>query len=281
MIPGFVLSCNPLTFYRTLKWHFSTLEVDDRGLNTTRANACEIVAWRFLARLPERETVGFCLYELPPVQVLEPDTTPTPPDILPTESSRLLPQFRPDVAPSPKRPGSKRQLLKRSVSAFGAYVRDECMNADADAEEEDPTSSFTGLNALEIAAVADAKRFLSQSIVQKIIQAMWSGEIIFWDSLSVHASKKPRFYNQKTADPFSRLRVPKYIKTFEVLYFAMFLALYYGVLIERNPYRITFLEILLYIWIAAFAYDELSEYIDAGIFYQIEFWKYVFRDRYM
>ena len=39
---------------------------------------------------------------------------------------------------------------------------------------EDPTSSFTGLNGLEIAAVADCKKFLSQRIVQKIVHGIVS-----------------------------------------------------------------------------------------------------------
>lgn len=80
--------------------------------------------------------------------------------------------------------------------------------------------------------------------------------------------KRPRFYNRMTADPFSRLRVPKYLKSFEVLFFLVFLFLYYSVLVERNPARVSFAEVLLYIWFAAFFFDELSEWSDAGsIFY--------------
>ncbi len=41
------------------------------------------------------------------------------------------------------------------------------------------------------------------------------------------------------ADPYCRLRVPKYQKAFEALFFASFLALYYSVLVERNPGKIT------------------------------------------
>lgn len=146
--------------------------------------------------------------------------------------------------------------------------------ADSDDEEEDdPTAPFINLNALEIAAIADAKRFLSQNVVQKIITGIWNGDIVFWDNLSVHTEKKPRFYNPHTADPFSRLRVPKYLKSFEVVFFASFLFLYYAVLVERHPTRITPLEIFLYLWLAAFSYDELSEWIDAGsIFYAADIW---------
>jgi hypothetical protein len=142
-----------------------------------------------------------------------------------------------------------------------------------DEQENDPTAPFIHLNALEIAAIADAKRFLSQHIVQKIVTGIWNGDIVFWDSLSIHSVKKPRFYNPHTADPFSRLRVPKYLKAYEVMFFGTFLCLYYSVLIGQNRYAITPLEVLLYFWFAAFFYDEISEYVDAGsIFYAADVW---------
>jgi hypothetical protein len=218
---------------RTLKWHFSTLDVDDRGTNETRANACEIVAWRFLTRISERDAVDYCLYELP-----APPATPQPEEdtcgLDSDERSSLLPQFRardPTTPTTPTRPGSKRVELLRSVSHLAG------MSASAldDDDEEDPTSSFTGLNGLEIASVADCKKFLSQRIVQKIITGIWNGDITFWESLSEKTKKKPQFYNKRHSDYFTRLRVPRYIKAFEVLFFATFLFLYYAVLVERNP----------------------------------------------
>lgn len=162
----------------------------------------------------------------------------------------------------------KRNQLLSSLSRL-TMTSDDSDNED----ESDPTSSFKNLNALEIAAIADAKRFLSQHIVQKIITAIWSGDIVFWDSLSVHSTKKVRFYNPRTADPFSRLRVPKYLKSWEVVFFCIFLALYYCVLIVRDESRITIPEVILFLWIAAFFYDELSEWLDAGsIFYATDIW---------
>lgn len=44
-------------------------------------------------------------------------------------------------------------------------------------------------------------------------------------------------------------------------------------LVERNPAKISVPEVLLYIWFAAFFYDELSEWSDAGsIFYATDIW---------
>ena len=70
-------------------------------------------------------------------------------------------------------------------------------HGEADLSEEDPTSSFVGLNALEIAAIANAKKFMSQRVVQKIVNDIWSGHIVFWESLSVHSRKKAHIYNQR------------------------------------------------------------------------------------
>ena len=79
--------------------------------------------------------------------------------------------------------------------------------------------------------------------------------------------------HHRKSDPYSRLRVPKYQKVFEAFFFLTFLALYYAVLIERNPRHITAVETLLYIWIAAFAYDESGEWKDAGtLLYAADFW---------
>lgn len=258
------------------------MEPDDRGLNETRANACEIVAWRFLTRLSQRDAVDFCLYDLPAPESSEDEEVRAEVangsqeyarDAIGTnERSRLLPQYRAADPPlSPMRPRSTRRQLIRTVTQLGEHIFADEQQRVAELED-DPTSSFSGLNALEIAAVAEAKKFLSQQLVQKIIYGIWTGDITFWESLSVHTKKKAQFYTKKKADPFSRLRVPKYVKTFEVLFFATFLALYYSVLVERNPYKITVLESLLYIWIIAFAYDELSEFIDAGLFYYTDFW---------
>ncbi|KAI0859503.1 ion transporter [Xylaria cubensis] len=259
-----------------LRWHYSAMS-DGRGLSDARANACEIVAWRFLTRLSEREVVDFCLYEIPDPS--DKDATSVDEECavesendertallgmiaVPSEASH-----QPDHLGDIRRGSMRRSQLFESVSKL-------TMSRHAtEVEEDDPTTPFIHLNALEIAAIADAKRFLSQHIVQNIITGIWNGEIIFWDQLSANSKKKPRFYNHSTADPFSRLRVPKYLKAYEVAFFCGFLLLYYSVLIEQNRYAITPVEVSLYVWFAAFVYDEVSEYIDAGsVFYAADVW---------
>lgn len=184
-----------------------------------------------MSRISERDAVDFCLYELPREHPRPPQAVDVPADANPTEHSSLLPQFRAQDPLVSTRPGSKRTELLRSVSTLGAVISE----MDGGHDEEDPMS-FTGLNGLEIAAVADCKKFLSQKIVQKVVTGIWRGDIVFWESISPSSKKKAQFYNKRLSDPFTRLRVPRYIKTFEVLFFATFLVLYYAVLVERNPY---------------------------------------------
>ncbi|KAI0442545.1 ion transporter [Xylaria telfairii] len=261
-----------------LRWHYGAIS-DGRGLSDARANACEIVAWRFLTRLSEREVVDFCLYEIPGpsdnkhvASVDEECAVESENDEHTSLLGRVMAasegSHQPDHLNNARRGSVRRSELFESVSKLTMS-----RHATEVEEEEDPTTPFIHLNALEIAAIADAKRFLSQHIVQKIITGIWNGEIIFWDQLSAHSKKKPRFYNHNTADPFSRLRVPKYLKAYEVAFFCGFLLLYYSVLIQQNRYAVTPVEVMLYFWFAAFVYDEVSEYIDAGsIFYAADVW---------
>ncbi|KAJ5982953.1 hypothetical protein N7481_005052 [Penicillium waksmanii] len=218
-----------------LKWNFSNATDDDWGLNESRGSAFE------------RGTSGFV-----PASDLE--TTPLLSD-LSTPVKRTTPGKRPRERDENGEPYAGPQATEPGRIDISPY------------------SQFFGLNALEIAAIAQAKRFLSQRVVQRVVNDIWNGRIVFWDSLTVHSKKKPQLFNRKTADPYSRLRVPVYRKMFEAAFFLSFLVLYYSVLVERNQTSVGFFEALLDVWIAAFAYDELSGLVDAGVlFYQMDFW---------
>ncbi|KAI1163737.1 ion transporter [Nemania serpens] len=261
-----------------LKWHYGASS-DRRGLSDARASACEIVAWRFLTRLSERDVVDFCLYEIP--GPCSKDYTSGDEEYAVQSENDERAALLGSTGASPEVPHPPD---RQAEAGFGSVRRSRLFESvskltmsrhatNVEETEDDPTAPFVNLNALEIAAIADAKRFLSQHIVQNIITGIWNGEIIFWDRLSANSKKKPRFYNHNTADPFSRLRVPKYLKAYEVAFFCGFLLLYYSVLIQQNRYAVTPVEVLLYIWFAAFVYDEVSEYIDAGsIFYAADVW---------
>ncbi|OAP57309.1 hypothetical protein AYL99_08047 [Fonsecaea erecta] len=267
------------------RYLFHNADADaDSGLNESRALACELVAWQFLTFLSEKELIDYLLYELPqdPDDNTRRSSSGSADNTNGTRSSRQHGEEDHADETSP--------LMHARFAEHGAILRppkrgsfDHMPGAgtsstfpgdeDAASQRANLDESMAGMNALEIAAIADAKKFLSQNSVQKIVEDIWNGDVIFWESLSVHAVKKPRVYNKRVADPFTRLRVPKYQKAFQISFFLAFLALYYAVLVERDPSHITPTETVLYIWIAAFAYDELGEIKDAGLmFYQTDFW---------
>ena len=223
------------------------------------------MAWRFLAHLTDDELIEYLLHELPSItsgssgQEVDQDQD----NSRGSASSRIA-----DDGNEAERAGL---LWGRGPIIDTPQVA--IKHTATSSAEEELLSAFVGLNALEIAAVANAKQFLSQNVVQKIVDDIWNGRIIFWESLSVHSKKKAKIYDKRRADPYCRLRVPKYQKGFEALFFALFLVLYYAVLVERKPEQFGFVEGLLYVWIVAFGYDEFGEFQDAGSsFYATDFW---------
>ncbi|KAI4798213.1 hypothetical protein E4T44_11998 [Aureobasidium sp. EXF-8845] len=250
-----------------LKGHFVTLEADEeQGIHAARGFACEAVATRFIIGLADREIIDSLLYELelPDGSETDNQTVDEQPELPSpiTEQSPLLSRS------SLRSRGSYRSRLTIPEAYDGAA---EDLSAATDSEL---VEQFDGLNALEIAAVSGAKKFLCQKQVQRIINAIWTGDIMFWNKLSADAQKKAQIYQRKNMDPFCRLRVPIYLKTFEVLFFAAFLAFYFAVLMQRSFYSVTTAEVFLYIWIASFAHNEIGEFWDAGTttFYLADFW---------
>jgi hypothetical protein len=248
-----------LTGCRALKGHFSALEEasDEPGVNEARGYACEHVAWQFLSSLADRDVIDFLLLELP--------AAPCPgSDDDAEDGLRSRDQNGADHA------SEQTPLLEDATRDYFGSGNQMAANA----RFSSLTSQCENLSALEIAAVSGAKKFLSQRPIQKIINGLWRGDIVFWETLSVNSVKKPRKYNRNHADLFCRLRVPLYLKVLETLFFAVFLALYYAVLVHRDFHRVTISEILLYVWIASFAYDEFADWVDAGqtSFYASDFW---------
>ena len=253
------------------RYDYCSTDTEDSGLNESRALACELVAWQFLTYLSEKELIDALLYDLPAVE-----------DDKPTQSGRnnsnrhlgqsgsTSDEFAPLLQP---RPSEYDGLGPPRRATFSDETHNDELNGVPSKNQDNLAQSMAGMNALEIAAICDAKKFLSQKPVQSIVEGIWNGDIIFWDSISLHAVKKARTYNKRISDPFARLRVPKYQKAFQVVFFIVFLMLYYLVLIERNPEHIGVAEVFLFLFILAYGYDEFGEILDAGVmFYQTDFW---------
>lgn len=241
-----------LTMHSALKGHFSALEIDDdRGISATRGLACELVAWRFLAHLNDREAIDYLLCELPLVSRHNGGMRRES-----TDTSRQSTTSMPDGATdrTPLLDGSREESIRNTGEV-------PMIKSTSD-DEPGFASNLEGLNALEIAAVTNAKKFLGQKAIQRVINGIWKGDIVFWETLGTHSEKKAIVYNEQRSDPFCRLRVPLYLKVFEVMFFAAFLALYYTVLIARSFEHVTVAEIMLYVWIAAFGHNGIDNLTD-------------------
>ncbi|KAL8940453.1 MAG: hypothetical protein Q9216_002823 [Gyalolechia sp. 2 TL-2023] len=182
-----------------VKWYFSNMEHDDRGVFETRGFACEIVAWRFLTHLSKHELIDYLLRELPPILPVSDSSSEDNEAFISRplsarmasnddidERSRLLYENRTTPTKWPK--------ILEPDGQDGSRTWGSRMSETTD---HDPALSFVGLNALEMAAVAGAKRFLSQRVVQDIIDGIWAGDIIFWESLSTHTRKSAQIYHPR------------------------------------------------------------------------------------
>lgn len=190
---------------RILKWDFTTATEDDWGLNESRGAACEFVAWQFLCHLNQGETIEFLLEELPTprrgsTNIIEPEAGSTGLASIQGDTSQT------ESEATPLLPNSSfyRLFGKRTTETqLSGTSQDTQTYAEIYAAQR--YSQFFGLNALEIATIAHAKRFLSQRVVQKVVDGIWKGEIVFWDSLTVNSTKKPHIFNRRSARTNSRL----------------------------------------------------------------------------
>lgn len=214
-----------------MKGHFSALEAeDDRGITTTRGLACELVAWRFVTHLSERDAIDHLCTDLVQKSSAQGDESQVDSN---EETPLLNEELQPDDIQS-----------NDSSDAEGGAVSPK---------------DYKQLNALEIAAVCEAKKFMSQRAVQRIIDGIWKGDIMLWQTMSPNTVKRATLYHSKRCDPFTRLRVPLYLKIFEVLFFLAFLAFYYTVLVQKSFHTVTGTEVMLYVWLAAFTYNGTSQ----------------------
>lgn len=173
-----------------MKWEFTNAADDDWGLNESRGTACEFVAWQFLCHLNQRETIEFLLEELPIPQRTSTNSI---------EAERGTSDFATsrDMETTPLLSGSSTALYRLGLGKPPQRGDTGEQSISAEAHNLFQYSRFFGLNALEVAVIAHAKRFLSQRVVQRVVNDIWNGEIVFWDSLTVNSKKKPHMFNRR------------------------------------------------------------------------------------
>ena len=180
-----------------------TVTNDDTGINESRGLACEIIAWQFLTFLSERELVDYLLHEISSSQQSLSGTHDAENETPRQRSKRnhsagsadeRSPLLVHDNASfsTPSKPPRNSSSAPRHASAHQANDGNSAFTVEGDL-----SMSFSGMNALEIAAVASAKKFLSQRVVQRVVEDIWNGEVVFFEAISVHATKKPQRYNKR------------------------------------------------------------------------------------
>ncbi|KAL2362159.1 hypothetical protein RJZ56_004949 [Blastomyces dermatitidis] len=193
---------------RILKWQFCNQEDDYWGLNESRGYACEFVAWQFLTYLSPRDTIEYLLDELSET-CIQPTSENDPESY--AEGSFSKPQIGSSQNDYERRPlllhaSPLSRLLGYGTTRNTKYSqRSEDItgtNSSEEGFESDVYDMFCGLNALEIAAIANAKKLLSQTIVQKVVNGVWTGAIVLWDSLSVHSKKKPQLFHKRYSSSY-------------------------------------------------------------------------------
>lgn len=160
-----------------------------------RASACEYIAWRFTSNLSEREAIDYLLYELPSSRSKKRGST----DL--ENGSSDLHRNTSNAKRNDRSVGEDTPLLNSSGGAIGApgdmlpSMGSEGPMLDKSSDEE-LLSYFENMNALEIATVREAKKFLSQRVVQRMIEAIWRGDVVFWETLDVDSEKQAKPYNK-------------------------------------------------------------------------------------
>ncbi|KAF7323041.1 hypothetical protein HMN09_00084000 [Mycena chlorophos] len=136
-------------------------------------------------------------------------------------------------------------------------------------------------SALEMAISTNAKHFVASPVVQSVVTDIYTGRIVF--STATRRSMLADNYKPKSIQiydcreaPFLdhyRLRVPRYGAILELLNFACLLITFVACLSTQNYERVTFWEVVFFIFATAFALEEYTASNEHGwIIYIANMW---------
>lgn len=128
------------------------------------------------------------------------------------------------------------------------------------------------LPALEVAIISESKTFLCSSACQKVVDAIYRGQVIytplsFVDILPDHYKHNPiSLYNPQKAPLLNqyRLIVPRLRGIIEVCQFAALLVLYVLTMVSREGLKITIYEIIFCAYATGWILEEFAAIIEHG-----------------
>ncbi|RUP48186.1 hypothetical protein BC936DRAFT_144856 [Jimgerdemannia flammicorona] len=151
--------------------------------------------------------------------------------------------------------------------------------ATLDTLDDDPTS------AIEFALDHRMDRFISDPIVVQCVSALWDGSVLLAeerdDGSLTPATFESNFvvYKNWTSTNFwshvdpVRLTVPKYQSLLELSLFAIFMGFYTVVVNQRE--KPLHMEIILYLFIYGYIFDDIRQLYKGGIFYLQQLWNWL------
>lgn len=128
------------------------------------------------------------------------------------------------------------------------------------------------LTALEVALVSKSKSFLSSNAFQKVVDAIYLGQIIytpttFLDIIPDHYKNKPiSLYNPNDAPLLNqyRLAVPRIRNIMDIVQFMLLLVLYVLVMSNRDDVTFTWYEMMFCIYAFGWALEEFASILEHG-----------------
>lgn len=263
----------------------------ERGILEARAITAELVAIKLLSFMTlEKDRVEFLTYEYN----IETDSAFEGTSILQrqTENSHQVAN-NPTSCFNPQHPDGFSSLKYTETSALldnstSYYTINPPSSEPWGTSPEDRLiehslfiEDYADQSALDLAVIGrmPAREFLSCSAVQSVVSGIWSGHVMYWETIDVGAKKHAHIYEPRSpVDWYSRLRVPRYRAFFMMINYATLMSLFYMFLFEntRQESRFVSTELLLNIWFIGFVLDEVSKAREAGSFgqYLADFWSF-------
>ncbi|KAF9417752.1 hypothetical protein BGZ94_009875 [Podila epigama] len=208
------------------RWKFlkdAENDLANARLNETRAHACEIVATKVLKAFSMRQLIDVLTYDFSPVRRKS---------CKDARSRIYLPHFESEPATEP-------------------------------------------MNAIEIAITGRAKHFLSNPLVQEIVNQIWLGNIVFfataidYPETCLNASQQEirtvTVYDSRNIQflRLSRLRVPRYKTTFQMVSFSAFIIVYTIVTFAKQA-ELTAPEVIMDVFALSYTLDEFLQLKESG-----------------
>ncbi|KAF9978227.1 hypothetical protein BGZ73_003231 [Actinomortierella ambigua] len=181
---------------------------------------------------------------------------------------------------------SMRQLIEVLTCDFAPIRRKDTRHRLLIPRMESDVSTEP-MSALEVAIEGKAKHFLSNQLVQEVVNQLWLGNIVYFAqaidepetciNVTQHELRAVTLYDNTDIRfcRLSRLRVPRYKTTFQFVSLATFVAVYTYVMVAKVR-ELNTMEVIMDVFAVSYGLDELTQLLDTGAgFYFVSVWNFL------